>query len=211
MIPSLLDNHPTSKYFELEMLVRYTDLKLVIRMATETAQGCQLQRLHLDIDVDYSDHESDDDSDNYSVEEEEDGNRDYNAFVKAFASNTTITLAYISDNILNSCDTKKLYFYGERNKAFHKISSNLIVGGIDRNDQCSKYEEEELHVDDSSGYNSGNDNSNSTAIPLGLWPHLLDAAYKQFQLLHLLSSQTVGLVLLSCRDERDISSRNSRN
>jgi hypothetical protein len=180
-------------------------------MATETVQGCQLNRLHLDIRVDYDDHESDDNSDNVSVEEEQDGNPDYDAFVQAFASNTTITHTYISDNILDNCDTKKLYFYGERNKAFHKISSNLIVGGIDRNDQSSKYdEEEEFHVEDSSGDSSANNNSYSTKIPVGLWPHILEAAYKQFpdlsMLLHLLSSQTVGLVLLSCRDERNISS-----
>jgi hypothetical protein len=45
MIPMILENHPTLKCFEMDLLVRYKHLGRFIQMVTETVENCQLQRL----------------------------------------------------------------------------------------------------------------------------------------------------------------------
>jgi hypothetical protein len=143
---------------------------------------------------------------------------DYSAFLHAFASNTTLTDVYLSKEILKNMDTsgeKKINFYAERNREFRKITSNLTVDEMDGNDETNDDEKDEVVCNDDNDHLSIFDissddsvSSTTTTIPLGLWPLILEAAYKYFpdlsMLHHLLSSQTVGLVL-SGREERDVS------
>jgi hypothetical protein len=208
LIFAMMHNHLTLKIVRLECLyVHHTNLGCVIQMVTETVRVCQLQLLHLEIHVDYDD--NDDDSDDDSVEKE-DSSPDYDTLLQAFAANTTLTDVVLSYDILEdiqTSDRKKLNFYGKRNEAFQKIMSNLTMGGTDRNDPSNDDADDEFHVDDDSRQVRGCcGDSNSTAIPLGFWPHILEAAHVHFldlsMLHHLLSSQTVGLVL-SGREEKD--------
>jgi hypothetical protein len=180
-------------------------LVLMIRMAAEAVQNCRLQRLRLDIKMEYDDHESSDllPTGLFS------SIPDYDELLEAFACNTTLTDVHLSNYILDSCDSKKLYFYVKRNEEFQKIISELIVHGTDRNDQsnddgdtnaCKVSDCDYLH-----GHNRG---GSVSTIPLGLWPHILEAAHKQFvdesMLFQLFSLQPVVL-LFSGREERDIS------
>jgi hypothetical protein len=210
----LHNNHSTLKRVDLDGFNVYCkNLRRMIEMFTETVRVCQLESLHLEFYVNNND--PDDDSDDDSVEEE-DSEPDFDELVQAFATNATLTNVLLSDNILNNIDTsnvKKIHFYSMRNKAFQKITSNLTVGGKDRNEQFSEQEEEDdFHVDDND-HLCDNDNSNSV-IPLSVWPYILEVAHKQYpdasMLHHLLSLQTVGLVL-SRREEMDVSSRTSTN
>jgi hypothetical protein len=217
LIPTMLDNHPTLKCFELETYVHHTDLGRVIRMATESVRVCQLQRLCLDVSVDYDDYDSDDNNDNDSVEEEEEPFSDYDALLQALAANTTLTDVVLSEDIVDNMHTrktKKVYFYVKRNEEFQKITPNLIKGKVDRMNGKSNDDELDraFHVDDDEGLsmarvNGSGADSHSTIIPLGLWPHIFEAAYKQFpnvsMLHHLLSYQVNGPVL-SEWEERDV-------
>jgi hypothetical protein len=203
MIPMILENHPTLKCFEIDLLVRYKELGRLIQMVTETVENCQLQRLYLDIGVDYDDDYASDDSDNDSFEEE-DSDPDYDALVQAFASNTTVTEVYFSNDIFDNCDTKKLYFYGKRNEEFQKITSKLMTGGTVRYGQShdDEQDEESNFVNNNNNLRMVGANSSDvlrSSIPLGLWPHILQAAHRQFpdlsMLQHLLTIQTDGSVL----------------
>jgi hypothetical protein len=199
----ILENHPTLKCFEIDLLVRYKELGRLIQMVTETVENCQLQRLYLDIGVDYDDDYASDDSDNDSFEEE-DSDPDYDALVQAFASNTTVTEVYFSNDIFDNCDTKKLYFYGKRNEEFQKITSKLMTGGTVRYGQShdDEQDEESNFVNNNNNLRMVGANSSDvlrSSIPLGLWPHILQAAHRQFpdlsMLQHLLTIQTDGSVL----------------
>jgi hypothetical protein len=172
-------------------------------MATEAVRVCQLQSLYLDIDCDDSLYDDD-------FNEWDSSNPDFTAFVQAFASNTTLTDVFLSYEILENIQTigaEKIRFYNMRNKEFQRITSSLILDGMDRNDQPSK--DETCHVDDDDDHLSVFSDSSVDSVrtlPLGLWPQILEAAHKQFpnlsMLHHLLTSQTVSLVLLG-REERD--------
>jgi hypothetical protein len=82
---------------------------------------------------------------------------------------------------------------------------------MDVSDESKNSEDEVFHVDDNdhlsmdgSGVIIGVDDINS-AIPLGLWPCILEAAHKQFpdvsMLHHLLLSQMGDLILFRLRRE----------
>jgi hypothetical protein len=205
-----LHNHSTLKKFHMEIRsAHFRYLGRVIRNVTETLRACHLQSLHLDIFVDHRLH-SDTYSDNFlsMIEEEDsnpgddfvkDGNPDYAAFVQAFATNVTLTDVQFSDKIIENLPTgvaEKIYFYAKRNKEFQKLTSNLTMGAMNRND----------NIGSSSGGGGGDVSVSTTTIPLGQWPHILEASHKHFpdlsMLHHLLSSQTVGL-LLAGREEND--------
>jgi hypothetical protein len=210
MIPMILENHPTLKCFEIDLLVRYKELGRLIQMVTETVENCQLQRLYLDIGVDYDDDYASDDSDNDSFEEE-DSNPDYDELVQAFASNTTVTEVYFSNDIFDNCDTKKLYFYGKRNEEFQKITSGLIVDGTVANGPFDGNEQDEECMRAVGANSSGVLNSK---IPLGLWPHILEAAHRQFldlSVLHQILSSPMGGLLLAGWEEKGLPTcRNSK-
>jgi hypothetical protein len=100
MILEMLHNHPTLKFFELDICVHYTNLGCAIWTATESIRLCQLQSLHLDIRV----HNRPYYGDNVSVEEEN-NSPDYDALVQSFASNITLTDLFLSDDILEDMST----------------------------------------------------------------------------------------------------------
>jgi hypothetical protein len=221
----LRNHHSTLKLVQLDGFnVFDKNLRRMIKMFAETVRFCKLQMLHLEFDVDDN---NPDDSDDDSVDEE-DSEPDFNELVHAFATNATLTNIRLSDNIINNIPTsnaKKIHFNIVRNKAFQKITSNLTLGGTDRNEQCSEDDEEDdFHVYDNDTFSmvgsssvsssGGNDGNASSAIPLSVWPHILEAANKQFpdvsMLYYLLSLPTVSLVL-SRREEMDVSSRTSTN
>jgi hypothetical protein len=208
-----LHNQSTLRKFQMEIRsAHFRCLGCVIRNVTEAVRVCQLQSLRLDIFVDhrvsddtYSENVlsvMEEEGSNLDDDAEKDSNPDYAAFVQAFATNVTLSDVHFSDKIIENMptgDAEKIYFYAKRNKEFQMITSNLTLGAMDRKDNNGSRSSGGVGGDD-------DDSVSTTTIPLGLWPHILEAAHKHFpdlsMLRHLLSSQTVGL-LLAGRGEND--------
>jgi hypothetical protein len=202
LIFSVLHNHSTLKCFQLVIpnMHSISVLRRVIRMATEAVRVCQLQSFLLEVRLDDVNIFFDEFERNDYVSQE-----DYDAFMQAFAVNTTLMDIVLWGDIDEHIDEEKLDFYGRRNREFQEIISTLIVSGTDRNGLSNDDEQDEaFRVNDNdrlsmARFNGNGADSNSTIIPLGLWPYILEAAHKQFphvsMLHHLLLYQVSGPVL----------------
>jgi hypothetical protein len=194
LIFSVIQKHTSLKKFHLQRSgICRSDLRWVILVAAQCIYDCQLQSLHLDIRV-YGDDES--------AAEENINSNDYLLFMRTFAANTTLTDVALSNDILENMHIgirKKIYFSVQRNERFSKIIShddgdeNDVFDGTDHWSM--------VRVD-------GKRSDSVTTIPWGLWPHILEAAHKQYpcvSMLHQILSSPTGGLLLSSREEKDLS------
>jgi hypothetical protein len=179
MIPELLRNHSTLKVFKLKQIMRadhYANFGCVIQMATETIRVCKLQSLSFDFDL------------YYTEERDSESSTDSPAFMQAIATNLTLTDVYFSDAFvhnLRTWDPEKIVHFTSRNKKFQKIASTLRAGNVDKEHGHSDHQDDLV--------NSGSNSISS--IPMGLWPHIMEAAHQQYPdatMLHILFSSLLS-------------------